>query len=94
MAYRTALIGTGAALAAVGALTACSPTTEKDAPATSSSTSSPAPTSTATSSATAPAATPTEKAISPGGGNSFSPTVNPVPPGSVCAEIVNGVCVR
>jgi hypothetical protein len=35
---------------------------------------------------------PTEKAV--GGGNSFSPSVNPTGPGAVCKEIVNGVCVR
>jgi hypothetical protein len=29
-----------------------------------------------------------------GGGNSFSPSVNPTGPGAVCKEIVNGVCVR
>ena len=38
--------------------------------------------------------TPTEKAVGPGANDSFSPTVNPVPPGAVCKQIVNGVCVR
>jgi hypothetical protein len=37
--------------------------------------------------------TPTEKAVGPAG-PSFSPTVNPGQPGAVCAQIVNGVCVR
>jgi hypothetical protein len=37
---------------------------------------------------------PTEKAVSPGGANSFSPTVNPVPPGAVCNEVVGNTCVR
>jgi hypothetical protein len=37
---------------------------------------------------------PTEKAVSPGGANSFSPTVNPAPPGTVCKEIVGNNCVR
>jgi hypothetical protein len=38
----------------------CTPTTEKDAPATSST----------------------------------SPTVNPAAPGSVCKQVVDGVCIR
>jgi hypothetical protein len=83
---RSLLIGAGAALVAVGAITGCSPTTEKDAPATSSTT----PPSTPPSSS--PAVSPTEKAI--GGDNSFSPSINPTGPGAVCKEIVNGVCVR
>ena len=83
---RRIVLGGGAALLAVGALAGCTPTTEKDAPATSS---------TATpSSSSAPAVTPTEKAISPTGGNSFSPSVNPTGPGSICKDIVNGVCQR
>jgi hypothetical protein len=79
---RSLLIGAGAALVAVGAITGCSPTTEKDAPATSST----------TTPSSSPAVSPTEKAV--GGGNSFSPSVNPTGPGAVCKEIVNGVCVR
>lgn len=82
---RRIVIGGSAVLVAFGAVSGCTPTTEKDAPATSSPT--------ATSSAVAPAVTPTEKAVGPGGG-SFSPTVNPVPPGSTCRDIVNGVCQR
>lgn len=35
-----------------------------------------------------------EKAMLPGGDESFSPTINPAPPGAVCKEIVNGVCMR
>ena len=84
---RTVLLGAGAALLALGALTGCTPTTEKDAPATSSK---PEPT---TASSSAPAVSPTEKALSPNGGNSFSPSVNPNPPGAVCKEIRNGVCI-
>lgn len=79
------LIGAGAALLVVGAVTGCTPTTEKDAPATSS-------TAPPTTGSSAPAVTPTEKAV--GGGNSFSPSVNPTGPDAVCKEIVNGVCVR
>jgi hypothetical protein len=79
---RSLLIGAGAALVAVGAITGCSPTTEKDAPATSST----------TPPSSAPAVAPTEKTI--GGGNSFSPSINPTGPGEVCKEVVNGVCVR
>jgi hypothetical protein len=37
---------------------------------------------------------PTEKAVAPGGPNSFSPTVNPAPPGAVCKEVVGNNCVR
>ncbi len=83
---RRIILGGGAALLAVGALAGCSPTTEKDAPATSSNVT--------PSSSSPPAVTPTEKAIGSGGGNSFSPSVNPTGPGSVCKSIVNGVCQR
>ena len=87
---RMAIVAGGTALVAMGALTGCSPSTEKDAPssATTSSTSTPAP----TSSSVAP--TPTEKALTPGGENSFSPSVDPTPPGAVCTKIENGVCIR
>lgn len=78
----------GAALVIVGTLTACSPSKEKEAP--SSTTSTPAP----TTSTTAPSPSPTEKAMLPGGDQSFSPTVNPAPPGPVCKEVVGGVCIR
>ena len=84
----TVFIGTCATALSISTMTACSPTTEKDAPASTS-----APT-TATTGTSAPAVSPTEKALSPGDGNSFSPSVNPQPPGAVCNEIVNGVCVR
>ncbi|MFZ4373167.1 MAG: hypothetical protein ACOYO2_08030 [Mycobacterium sp.] len=82
-----ALLAGGAAIIGMGTLTACS-TKEKEAPATSTPSTSQAP---ATSEA--PAGTPTEKAVSPAG-PSFSPTVNPTPPGAVCNKIVNGVCSR
>ena len=77
-----ALFAGGAAIVGMGALTACSPN-EKEAPSTT----------TTTPSATV-SVTPTEKAVAPGGANSFSPTVNPAPPGAVCKEIVGNNCVR
>ncbi len=85
---RMAIVAGGTALVAMGALTGCSPSTEKDAPSSTSSTSMPAP----TSSSLAP--TPTEKALTPGGENSFSPSVDPTPPGAVCTKVENGVCIR
>lgn len=81
---RIALFAGGAAIVAMGALTSCSSGTEKEAPTTT-------PTSPASSS---PSVTPTEKAISPDYDASFTPPINPVPPGSVCREVHNGVCVR
>lgn len=85
LSRRIVMAAGGAALVAMGALTACSPSAEKEAPST---------TSTAPSS-TSPSPSPTEKAMIPGGGpDSFTPTVNPVPPGAVCKQIVNGVCIR
>lgn len=88
---RIAVFTGGAAIVAMGALTSCSSGAEKEkekekeTPSTSQT--SPA------SSATTP--TPTEKAVGgPDYQDSFTPTINPVPPGSVCKEIHNGVCVR
>jgi len=81
-----ALLAGGAAIIGMGALTACSPK-EKEAPATST------PSTSAPATSAAPAGTPSEKAIG-GAGPSFSPTVNPAPPGAVCNKIVNGVCSR
>ena len=81
---RIALFAGGAAIVAMGALTSCSSGTEKETPSTT-------PSSSATSSAATP--TPTEKALGPGD-NSFTPSINPAPPGAVCKEVVNGVCVR
>lgn len=81
---RIAIFAGGAAIVAMGALTSCSSGTEKEAPSST-------PTSPATS---APSPTPTEKAVGPDYENSFTPSVNPVPPGAVCKQIQNGVCVR
>ena len=83
-----ALLAGGAAIIGMSTLTACS-TKEKEAPAPTSTPS----TSQAPATSQAPMVTPTEKAVGPAG-PSFSPTVNPVPPGAVCNKIVNGVCSR
>lgn len=87
---RKIVLGGGAALVAVGVLAGCSPTTEKDAPATSTSS-----TPTSSSASSAPAVSPTEKAAGPGITitNSFAPTVHSNP-GPVCNRIVDGVCQR
>jgi hypothetical protein len=82
LSRRIAIAAGGAALVAMSTLTACSTTKEKEAPSTSSTT---APSSASPS--------PTEKAVLPQG-PSFSPTVNPVQPGAVCKQVVNGVCMR
>jgi hypothetical protein len=79
-----ALFAGGAAIVGMGTLTACS-SNAKESPST---------TTTPTSASVSPSVSPTEKAVSPGGANSFSPTVNPAPPGVVCKEIVGNSCVR
>jgi hypothetical protein len=83
-----ALLAGGAAIIGMGALTACS-TKEKEAPSPTSTPS----TSQAPATSEAPVGTPTEKAIGPAG-PSFSPSVNPAPPGAVCNKVINGVCSR
>ena len=85
---RIAIFAGGAAIVAMGALTSCSSGTEKEAPTTPSTPTSSTPTS------SAPAPTPTEKAIGPDYEGSFTPSINPAPPGSVCKQIQNGVCIR
>lgn len=82
LSRRIAFAVGGAALVVMGTLTSCSSTAEKETPSTT----------TAPSSSSAPA--PTEKAMLPGVDNSFSPPVNPIPPGAVCKQVVNGVCIR
>lgn len=79
---RIALVGGAAAIAAMGALTGCSPRTEEPS------------TTTTPSSTTSVVVSPTEKALTPGGDNSFTPTINPTMPGGNCTRIVNGVCMR
>ncbi len=77
-----ALFAGGVAIVGMGALTACS-SNEKEAPST---------TTTTPSSTVAPS--PTEKAVSPGGPNSFTPSVNPAPPGPVCKQVIGNECIR
>lgn len=79
-----ALFAGGVAIVGMGTLTACS-SNEKEAPSTST---------TPSSTSVVPSVSPTDKAVSPGGANSFSPTVNPAPPGPVCKEVVGNECVR
>jgi hypothetical protein len=92
LARRLALVAGGASLVAMGTLAVGCGTSTKEEPATTPTTSAPD-TSAPSPSSPAPL-TPTEKAVGPGGDNSFSPTINPVPPGSSCTSIVNGVCQR
>ena len=86
-----ALVAGATAIVAMTALTSGCGTT-KETPTTTPATPT---TTTTTPAATTPAVpVPTEKAVGPGDTNSFSPTVDPVQPGSVCKQIVNGVCMR
>lgn len=80
-----ALLAGGAAIVGMGALSAGCSSNAKESPS-----------STTTPSTTAPSVSPspTEKQVSPGGANSFSPTVNPAPPGTVCKQIVGNECIR
>ena len=89
MTSRIAIFAGGAAIVAMGALTSCSSGTEKEAPTTAPST----PTSSAPASS-APSPMPTEKRAKPDYDASFTPAIDPVPPGSVCKEVHNGVCIR
>jgi hypothetical protein len=86
---RIAIFAGGAAIVAMGALTSCSSGTEKEAPSSTPST----PTSSAPSSSAA-SPTPTEKRAKPDYDASFTPAIDPVPPGAVCREVHNGVCIR
>lgn len=81
---RIAIFAGGAAIVAMGTLTSCSSSTEKEAPSTTPS----------ARTSSAPSVTPTEKRASPDYEGSFTPPINPTPPGSVCKEVHNGVCVR
>lgn len=88
LARRLALVAGGASLVVMGTLTAgCSTSTTEEPTTTTPATTAPS------ASSTAPIS-PTEKAVGPGGNNSFSPTIDPTPPGAVCKTIVNGVCQR
>lgn len=87
LARRLALVAGGASLVVMGTFTAGCSTSTKEEPTTTPATTAP--------SASSPApVSPTEKAVGPGGDNSFSPTINPTPPGASCKTIVNGVCQR
>ena len=88
---RMALATGCASLVVMGTLAGCSTSTKEEPTTTPASTT---PTTTAPSASSAAPISPTEKAITPGGDNSFSPTINPMPPGASCKTIVNGVCQR
>ncbi len=79
-----ALLAGGAAIVGMGALTAGCSSNAKESPST---------TTTPTSSS-APLPSPTEKAVTPGGDQSFSPTARAVPPGTVCKQVINNLCIR
>lgn len=81
---KVSMVAGAAAVVAMGALTAGCGSSAKDEPST---------TPPATSSKPQMIA-PSEKAVGPGGDNSFSPTINPKPPGAVCKDVVNGICIR
>lgn len=84
LSRRIAIAAGGVALVAMSTLSACSTTKEKEAPSTTST----------PSASTSPASpSPTEKAMIPGG-PSFTPSINPMPPGAVCKQVINGVCMR
>lgn len=92
MMRRLALAGATAAIVTMGTLTAgCSSTKEEPTTTTTPSSTTSAP---STTSSAPPTVSGTEKALSPGGGNSFSPSINPTQPGGNCRSIVNGVCIR
>lgn len=83
-----ALIVGGAAIAGMATLSACDSTKSPESPTT------PSVPPSQSESVTPPTVSPTEKALSPTGPNSFTPTVNGAPPGSVCREVIGNVCVR
>ncbi len=82
-----ALLAGGTALVGMATLSACGSDKTPQSP------SSPAP-SQSESVTPPPSASATEKAAGPSGPNSFTPTVNPKPPGAVCREVVGNVCIR
>ena len=90
---RLALVAGGASLVVMGTLTAGCSTSTKEEPTTTKPATSESATTAPSASSEAPMS-PTEKAVGPGGNNSFSPTINPTPPGASCKTIVNGVCQR
>lgn len=86
---RIAIFAGGAAIVAMGTLTSCSSDTEKEAPSSTPS----APTTSAPATSP-PSPTPTEKRAGPDYDSSFTPAIDPTPPGAVCREVHNGVCIR
>ena len=84
---RLGLLAGGAAVVAMATLSACGSDKTHESP------SSPAP-SQSESATPPPSLSPTEKAAGVSGPNSFTPTINPKPPGAVCREVVGNVCIR
>ena len=87
---RIALLVGGAAIVTMGALSAGCGTAAKESPTTVTPSGSATPSESATLS-------PTEKKVAPltpGAANSFSPSVNPKPPGPTCTQIVGNTCAR
>ena len=84
MSRRIAFIAGGTAVLAMTTLSAC----------TSTETPKPSQTSVAPSQSESVTPSPTEKAIGTNGPNSFTPTVNPAPPGAVCTKVVGNNCIR
>lgn len=90
LSRRIALLTAGAAIVAMGALTAGCGTASKESPTTGTPSGSATPSESATVS-------PTEKKVAPltpGGANSFTPSVNPKPPAATCTRIEGNTCVR
>ena len=90
LSRRIALLTGGAAIVAMGTLTAGCGSGTNEEPATVTPSGSVTPSD-------SPALTPTEKKVAPltpGGPNSFSPTVNPKPPGPTCTQVVGNNCIR
>ena len=88
LSRRIALLTGGAAIVAMGALTAGCGTGTQEAPTT--------PSGSVTQSET-PTLSPTEKKVAPltpGGANSFTPSINPTPPAATCSKIVGNTCIR
>ena len=87
---RIALLVGGAAIVTMGALSAGCGTAAKESPGTQ-------PPSGSVTESEAPAPSATEKKVAPltpGGANSFTPSVNPKPPGPTCTQIVGNTCAR
>lgn len=88
-----ALLAGGAAIAGMATLSACGSDKSPETPSTPAPSQSESVTPSPSGSPTAPVLSPTEKAAG-SGPNSFSPTINPAPPGAVCREVRGNVCLR